>query len=119
MPYPPISTIPNPPNRAQSPATFSADADAFLGDLPAFGEELNDFGDYIDATGVQVDAAYTLGSSALINYKGAYSAGTTYQIGHSVAYLGNFWIALSVNTGVTPAEGVNWTNISIIDGGTF
>lgn len=119
MSYPPISTIPTPPNRSQSPATFSADADAFLGDLPAFGEELNDFGDYVDAIGVDIDAAYALGASALTNYKGAYSAGTTYQIGHSVVYLSSFWIALSVNTGVSPVEGANWTNISIVDGGTF
>ena len=119
MPYPPISTVPTPPSRSQSPATFSVEADAFLGDLPDFGSELNDFGDYIDAIGASIDAAYALSASALTNYKGAYATGTTYQIGNSVAYSGSFWVALTVNTGITPVEGANWTNVSIIDGGTF
>lgn len=119
MPYPPITTIPTPPSRSQSPATFSVDADAFLGDLPDFGTEVNAFGDYIDVLGVSIDASYALGASALTNYKGTYAAGTTYQIGDAVFYSSAFWVALTINTGVTPVEGANWTNVSIIDGGTF
>lgn len=125
MPYPPITTLPTPPSRSQSPATFSNDADAFLGALPDFGDEANDLGDYLDTLAAEVDAnAIIAENSALIaqgvgNYRGAYNAGTTYQIGDGVLSGGFIWVALTVNTGITPVAGANWRNVSIIDGGTF
>ena len=125
MAYPPITTLPTPPSRSQSPATFSTDADAFLGALPDFGDQANDLGDYLDLLAADVDAnAIIAENSALAaqaagNYRGAYSAGTTYQIGDSVFYSDYIWVALTVNTGITPVEGANWRNLSIIDGGTF
>lgn len=119
MPYPPITPLPTPPSRSQSPATFSTDADAFLGALPDFGTEQNDLAAYLDDLAVDVEAAAALGTAAIANFKGNYNAGTTYQIGESVLYTGFFWLALTVNTGVTPVEGANWKNVSIIDGGTF
>ncbi len=119
MPYPPITTLPTPPSRSQSPATFSNDADAFLGALPDFGNEQNDLAAYLDVLAVEVQAAADLGTAAIANFKGVYSAGTTYQIGQSVLYNDFFWLALTTNTGITPIEGANWKNVSIIDGGTF
>ena len=114
MPAPQISPLPTPPSRSQSPATFSTDADAFLGALPDFQEEANDQADYLDALAVTVDADATSASnSAAIaagaaNYQGDYSAGITYQIGQSVSYLGRRYVAKTINTGVTPADGANW-----------
>ena len=114
MPAPQISPLPTPPSRSQSPETFSVDADAFLGAFPDFQSEANDQADYLDALAIAVDADATIASnSAAIaagaaNYQGDYSAGTTYQIGESVSYTGRRYVAKTVNTGVTPADGANW-----------
>ena len=114
MPAPQISPLPTPPSRSQSPDTFSTDADAFLGALPDFQEEANDQADYLDALAIAVDADATTASNAAAvaagaaNYQGDYSAGTTYQIGESVSYTGRRYVAKTVNTGVTPADGANW-----------
>lgn len=126
MAYPPIAALPTPPSRSQSPSTFSADADAFLGALPDFGDEANDLAGYLDTLAGEVDAdaiaaaasATSAANSALsaayaANYEGAYNAGTTYQIGDSVLYNDELWLALTVNTGVTPVEGANWRNLSV------
>jgi len=112
MPAPTITPLPPAPSRSTDPATFATEADAFVGALPAFGTEANTLGIYIDA-------AAALGQAATANFKGAYAAGTTYQIGESVLYNDFFWMALTINTGVTPVEGANWRNVSIVDGGTF
>lgn len=119
MPAPQISALPTPPSRSQSPDTFSTDADAFLGALPTFRTQANAQADYLDVLAANVDAAAALGTAAIANFKGAYSAGTTYQIGQSVLYNDFFWLALTINTGVTPVEGANWKNVSVIDGGTY
>jgi hypothetical protein len=114
MTAPQISPLPTPPSRSQSPDTFSADADAFLGALPDFQEEANDQADYLDALAIDVtaDAAAAEAAAAIAagaaNYQGDYSAGTTYQIGESVSYTGRRYVAKTVNTGVTPADGANW-----------
>lgn len=125
MPYPPITPLPTPPSRSQSPQTFSADADAFLGALPDFQSDANALGSYLDgvAAAVDVDAA-TAAAAALdaeaaasiaagvADYQGVYNAGTTYQIGQSVSYSGSLFVANTVNTGVTPVNGVNWFEIA-------
>lgn len=114
MPAPQISPLPTPPSRSQSPDTFSTDADAFLGALPDFQAEANDQADYLDALAIQVDADATTASNAAAaaagaaNYQGDYNAGTTYQIGESVSYNGRRYVAKTINTGVTPADGANW-----------
>lgn len=114
MPAPQISPLPTPPSRSQSPETFSADADAFLGALPEFQTDANAQATYLDALAIGVDAdAVTASNAAAVaagaaNYRGDYSAGTTYQIGQSVSYNGRRYVAKTVNTGVTPADGANW-----------
>lgn len=114
MPAPHITPLPTPPSRSQSPDTFSTDADAFLGALPEFQTDANTQADYLDGLADQVtlDAASANAAAAVAtgaaNYKGDYSAGTTYQIGDSVSYNGRRYVAKTVNTGVTPADGTNW-----------
>jgi hypothetical protein len=114
MPAPQISPLPTPPSRSQSPETFSVDADAFLGAFPDFQTEANAQADYLDdlAVDVTADSAAAEAAAAIAagaaNYQGDYSAGTTYQIGESVSYNGRRYVAKTVNTGVTPADGANW-----------
>lgn len=43
----------------------------------------------------------------------AWSAGHTYAAGEYAIYNGSLWRCLVANTGVTPAEGNNWTKCSI------
>ncbi len=125
MPYPPITPLPTPPSRSQSPATFSADADAFLGALPDFQSDANALGSYLDGVAAAVDAdAATAAAAALdaeaaasiaagvADYQGVYNAGTTYQIGQSVSYSGSLFVANTVNTGITPVNGANWFEIA-------
>ena len=121
MPAPQISPLPTPPSRSQGPETFSTDADAFLGALPDFQAEANTQADYLDALAIAVDVDVATAEAAVVNaeaaasiaagaanYQGDYSAGTTYQIGESVSYLGRRYVSKTVNTGVTPADGANW-----------
>lgn len=73
MTAPNITPLPTPPSRSQSPATFSAEADAFLGALPTFQGEANAQADYLDAlaidvtteTGADVAAAAASAAAAL------------------------------------------------------
>lgn len=55
----PISALPTPPSRASSPATFSADADAFLGALPTFRTEANALETNVNSKEVIASAAAT------------------------------------------------------------
>jgi hypothetical protein len=119
MPAPTITPLPAAPSRSTDPATFAIEADAFVGALPTFGTQANAQASYLDALAIDVAAAAALGQAAIANFKGAYSAGTTYQIGESALYNDFFWMALTINIGVTPVDGANWRNISIVDGGTF
>lgn len=116
MPVPTITPLPAAPSRSTDPATFAIEADAFVGALPVFGTEANAQAVYLDALAIDVDAAAALGQAAVANFKGVYTAGTTYQIGESVLYNNFFWLALTINIGVTPVEGANWRNVSIVDG---
>lgn len=58
MTAPVFTPLPTPPNREQSPETFSSDADAFLGALPTFQTEGNTLGTYC-----QTQAANALASA--------------------------------------------------------
>lgn len=49
MAAPTFTPLPTPPNRDQSPATFSADADAFLGALPQFQTDGNTIAAYCES----------------------------------------------------------------------
>ena len=112
MPTPTVNPLPNPPSRSNDPINFAIEADAFVAALPTWTTEINTAGVYISAA---ADAASVNGA----NFKGAYSAGTTYQIGDTTLYNDFFWIAVTINTGVTPVDGANWRNISLVDGGAF
>lgn len=48
MAAPTFTALPTPPNREDSPETFSTDADAFLGALPTFQTEGNTLGTYCE-----------------------------------------------------------------------
>lgn len=121
MPYPPITPLPTPPSRSQSPATFSADADAFLGALPDFQADANALGGYLDGVATAAEASATDAAAeaaaasisaniaaGAANYQGDYSALVTYQIGESVSYNSRRYVAKTVNLGVTPSDGANW-----------
>ena len=49
MAAPTFTPLPTPPNRDQSPTTFSADADAFLGALPQFQTDGNTIAAYCES----------------------------------------------------------------------
>lgn len=119
MPAPTITPLPTPPSRSTDPTNFAIEADAFVAALPAFATQANAQAAYVDDLAIDVAAAAALGTAAIANFQGAYAAGTTYQIGQSVLYTDIFWMALTINTGITPVEGANWKNVSVVDGGTF
>jgi hypothetical protein len=118
MPAPNITPLPTPPSRSTDPTNFAIEADAFVAALPDFATEANAQADYLDdlAAAVDADAAIAEASASIAtgaaNYQGDYNAGTTYQIGESVSYSGRRYVAKTVNTGVTPVDGVNWLIIN-------
>jgi hypothetical protein len=59
------------------------------------------------------DAA-TIASGAA-NYQGEYSPTVTYQVGQSVSYLGNRFIAKTINLNIVPVAGTNWLLIPDLD----
>lgn len=46
-------------------------------------------------------------------YKGLWASGTTYTVGQSVKYSNSFWLANRTSTGVTPVEGLDWSQASL------
>jgi hypothetical protein len=104
-----ITALPTPPSR-NDPANFAARGDAFLGALPTFATEANSLADEmnIDAANAEASAIAAVGAA---NYRGDYSAGTTYQVGQSVSNAGKVWIAKTINLGVTPTSGANWLEL--------
>lgn len=113
-----ITPLPTPPSRSQSPATFSTDADAFLGALPDFATEANALAADVNADEASAAAAAIAAANSATaavgaaNYRGPYNAATTYQIGQSVDFGGSVWVARTINTGITPAAGANWLNVT-------
>ncbi|WP_054944959.1 hypothetical protein, partial [Novosphingobium sp. KN65.2] len=49
MPAPDITPLPDPPLRSETPATFTAKAEAWVAALVDFVTEINAFGDYWDS----------------------------------------------------------------------
>jgi hypothetical protein len=101
-----ITPLPTPPSR-DDPANFAARGDAFLGALPDFATELNDalptINDAIPASEIAV---------ALVNYKGDYSAATTYLVGQSVTYNDIRFLSKKTNLNITPVDGADWYELS-------
>lgn len=87
MPLPPITALPTPPSRSDSPSTFNTQADAFLGSLPVFQAELNAFGLAIPAMVTNTNFSGTSTTSLLIG-TGSKSlttqTGLNFQIGQAV-----------------------------------
>jgi hypothetical protein len=85
--------------------------------LPTFGTEANSQALTVDTQTALATAASAVAATAAsaataaANYKGDYAAGTTYQVGQSVSSGGKVWIAKTINLGVTPVEGANWTEL--------
>lgn len=111
---PTIPTLPPYPSRGSAPDTFSLMADAFVAAMPNWGVQVQAVGDQAatDAGAAASSAAAAAASASAANYKGVYSAGTTYQIGESVTYSGARYYAKTVNTGVTPVDGANWALVN-------
>ena len=87
MPLPTITTLPTPPARTQAPATFNANADAFLGAFPNLVAELNAYAAALPATVTGTDFAATSTTSLAVG-TGSKSltieTGKGFQIGQSV-----------------------------------
>ena len=132
MPAPTITPLPTPPSRSTDPTNFAIEADAFVAALPEFVSDANAQASYLDnlattteatlqglvndadASAVAADASADAAANsatiaaAVADYQGVYSASVTYQIGQSVSYNGDLYVANTVNTGVTPVSGANW-----------
>ena len=87
MPLPTITTLPTPPARTQAPATFNANADAFLGAFPNLVAELNAYAAALPATVTGTDFAATSTTSLAVG-TGSKSltieTGKGFQIGQSI-----------------------------------
>ena len=107
-----ITPLPTPPRR-NNPATFADDGDAFLGALPAFVTETNTLAEQVSDDALAASAAHAAADVAIAaaNYRGEYSAGTTYTLGQSVTYTGERWMAKKTNLGITPVEGADWARL--------
>lgn len=142
MPYPPITTLPNPPSR-QDPANFADNADAFLGALPDFGDEANALADYVETVASAVDADATAAAasasdaatsetnaadSATAAANSAASAGavlwvsgTSYSVGYVVYSPTNFqnYRCIQATSGTTDPslDEVNWVQLGGSGGG--
>jgi hypothetical protein len=85
--------------------------------LPTFGTEANSQADTVNTQAALATASAAVAGAAsaaaigAANYKGDYAAGTTYAIGASVSSGGKIWVAKTINLGITPVEGANWTEV--------
>ena len=134
-----ISPLPDPPSRNDAEATFVSKANDFLGALPTFQTEANALAADVNADAAAADASASAAAgsassaadssddaagsasasaqSALIaqgaaNYQGEYGAGTFYDVGESVSYLGSQFVKkTTAPAGTTPVDGVDWLEI--------
>lgn len=87
MPLPTISTLPTPPSRSASPATFSNDADTFFNAFPTLVAQINDFAIQMPTVVNGIDYNGTSTSSVTIGTGGksfVTQAGKNFQIGQFV-----------------------------------
>lgn len=136
----PVPTIdpalPVPPNPADDEAVFDAKAYAWSEALPGFGSDIKAIGDatYTNALYAQEQAGLAESNGAAqvalateqaeiatqasivaagaANYKGEYSADTTYLLGESVSYNGGRFVSKKTNLGITPVNGSDWLKLS-------
>lgn len=87
MPLPTITTLPTPPARTNAPATFNANADAFLGAFPNLVTELNAYAVALPATVTGTDFNGTSATSLTVatgSQSPVTQTGKNFQIGQSV-----------------------------------
>lgn len=139
-----LTPLPPPPSRASSPATFSADADAFLGALPTFQTEANQLASDVStkqtqtassaqqaansATSAALSAtsAATSSNNAAANAQNAAAAttaprwvsGVSYSVG-ALAWSpinGRIYRRLIAGAGTTDPsnDSVNWVLLSVV-----
>lgn len=100
-------SLPTPPLRSDSPDIFTPRAEAFVAALVQFETDMNAVGTLASQALLALPAA-----TAASNYRGDYAGGTTYTVGQSVSSGGSIWYAKTTNTGVTPATGANWQQMT-------
>lgn len=93
-PVSPITPLPDPPSRSQSPDTFSADADAFVAALPTFGDELSAAAEATYANGQVSESAATAAEAAKVSAEAASAA----AVG-ATGYSATSTTPLSIGTG--------------------
>ena len=78
MAAPTFTALPTPPNREDSPETFSTDADAFLGALPTFQTEGNTLGTFCEtqATNAEIAASLITSTITVFTDEAAFNAAT-------------------------------------------
>lgn len=112
-----ITPLPTTVPSTADPANFDVRADATLGALPTFIAQTNALATEAESNAVTAQNAANIAVPAsevavgAANYKGDYSAGTTYTQGQSVSYLGVQYVAKKSNTGITPVDGADWLAI--------
>lgn len=139
-----ITALPNPPSRAESPATFSDDADAFLGALPTFQVEANELASDVNskqtmaASSAQqasnsatqaassATSAATSANNAAANAQNAAAAttaprwvsGTSYSVGNLAwsPLNGRIYRRLVAGAGTTDPSSdiINWVLLSVV-----
>ena len=102
MSIPIVTLLPTAPTM-QDPISFRARGDAFLSSLNTFDDELNRTIAGINAILPALDVA-----SAAVNFQGAWSSGTAYIVGQSVALYGGAYVAILNNTNQNPSTATTY-----------
>lgn len=140
----PITPLPSVPSRAESPATFSDDADAFLGALPTFQVEANDLASDVTtkqtqtassaqqsansatAASLSATSAATSANNAAANAQNAaaattaprWASGTSYLVGNLAwsPVNGRIYRRLVAGAGTTDpsSDPTNWVLLSVV-----
>lgn len=105
-----ITLLPTPPSRSD-PTNFADRGDAFLGALPTFGIQANALATEVNTASADAVAA-SVAAVGAANYKGDYSAATTYTQGQSVSYLGERYVAKTTTLNNLPTNTTFWQLIT-------
>lgn len=113
------------PDRAQPEAEFETNVPNFLNHMDSLSAPINTWATEANALAVTVNqykldaesaATAAQNASGLANYKGVWSAGTTYAQGESVLYVDTYFVSdINGNIGNTPADDTNWSSIASLD----